>query len=57
MVLVGRDGREFRLGEDEGAKVFRARRVLGALVDVDDVKPRLVAVHRVQNDLRADRRV
>ena len=47
MVLVGRDGRELRLGEDErlellprgGGRVLRAP---------DDVEARLVAVHRVE---------
>lgn len=52
MVLVGRDGREFRLGEDEGTEILRLRRVLVALVNVNDVETRLVSVHGIQDDLQ-----
>ena len=51
MVLVGRDGGEFRLREDERAKVFRLRRVFCPLVDVNNVETRLVAMHGIQYDL------
>ena len=51
MVLVGRDGDEGRLGEDVRAE----GRVLGAeavvLVGLHDVDPRLILVHRIQDDL------
>lgn len=51
MVLVGRDRNEGRLGEDVSAE----GRVLGAeavvLVRLHDVDPRLVLVHRIQDDL------
>lgn len=51
MVLVGRDGDEGRLGEDVGAerRVFGAKAVV--LVGLDDVEPRLVLVHGVENYL------
>lgn len=51
VILVGGDGGEPRLGEDEGAEVLRLRRIFRPLVDVHHVKPRLVAMHRVQYDL------
>ena len=51
VVLVGRDGGEFRLREDERAKVFRLRRVFCPLVDVNNVETRLVAMHGIQYDL------
>ena len=51
MVLVGRDRNEGRLGEDVSAE----GRVLGAeavvLVRLHDVDPRLVLMHRIQDDL------
>ena len=53
MILVGCHGREFRLGEDEGAKVLRLRSVFAPLVDVDNVEARLVAVHGIQYDLHS----
>ena len=51
MVLVGGDRGELGLGEDEGLEVLGGGGVLAGGVDVDDVKPRLVAVHRVQDHL------
>ena len=51
MVLVGGDRGELGLGEDEGLEVFGGGGVLAGGVDVDDVKPWLVAVHRVQDHL------
>lgn len=51
MILIGRDGRELRLWEDERAKVLCLRSVLGPLVDVDNVEAGLVAVHGIQYDL------
>lgn len=54
LVLVGRHRREHRLREDEGAELLRLEveqrgRVLLLL---DDVDPRLVLVHGVQDDLQ-----
>ena len=51
MVLVGSDRGELGLWEDEGLEVLRGGGVLAGRVDVDDVKPRLVTVHRVQDHL------
>ena len=51
MVLVGGDGSELRLGEDERLEVLGQRHVLGLGIDVDGVKTRLILVHRVQNYL------
>lgn len=54
LVLIGRDGGEDRLDEDEGAELLgleveqRGRVVLL----LDDVDPRLVLVHGVQDDLQ-----
>ena len=56
MILVGRHGREFGLGEDEGSEILRLRGVLCPLVDVDHVEARLVSVHGIQNDLQRRRR-
>lgn len=54
LVLVGRHRREHRLREDKGAELLRLEveqrgRVLLLL---DDVDPRLVLVHGVQDDLQ-----
>lgn len=51
MVLIGRNGGEPRFREDERAEVLRLRRVFRPFVDVDHVEPRLVTMHRIQNDL------
>ena len=56
MVLVGGDRHELGLGEDEGPEVLRSGHVFRLRVDVDDVKARLIAVHRVEDDLRTTRR-
>ena len=55
MILVGGDGGELGLGEDEGLEVLRQRDVLRLGVDVDGVKTRLVLVHRVQYNLHHTR--
>lgn len=52
MILVGGDGGEFRLGEHEGAEVLCESGLLRGRVHVHDVEARLVAVHRVQDDLK-----
>lgn len=56
MVLVGRDGSEPGLGEDEGFEFLGECRLCEFRFgrDVHDVEPGLVAVHRVQNDLQGD---
>lgn len=56
LVLVGSDGGEDRLREAEGLNSFSARhrlvwRQFAAEVLPDDVDPRLVLVHGVQDDL------
>lgn len=51
MILIGSYGCEFSLWENERAKVFCLRGVLGSLVDVDNVETRLVAMHGIQYDL------
>ena len=51
MVLVGGDGGELGLGEDEGLEVLRQRHVLRLGVDVDCMETRLVLVHRVEDYL------
>ena len=51
MVLVGGDRGELGLWEDEGLEVLGGGGVLAGGVNIDDVKPRLVAVHRVQDHL------
>ena len=56
MILIGRNGRELCLWEDERAKVFRLRSVFCPLVDVDNVETRLVAVHGIQYDLHNKKR-
>ena len=56
MVLVGGDRHELGLGEDEGPEVLCPGHVFRLRVDVDDVKARLIAVHRVEDDLRITRR-
>lgn len=52
VVLVGRYGDEGRLGEDVGTecRVFGAEAVV--LIGLDDVEPRLVFVHGVENYLQ-----
>ncbi len=52
MVLVGSDGREPGLGEDECLKVLIRVGGLAPRRDVDDVQAGLVPVHRVQDHLR-----
>ena len=52
MILVGGDRCELGLGEDEGLEVLRCVNILSRWVDVDDMKARLVAVHRVQYHLQ-----
>lgn len=51
MILVGRDRYEGGLGENVRAegRVFGAKSVV--LVGLDDVDPRLILVHGVQDDL------
>jgi hypothetical protein len=56
VILIGRNGRELCLWEDERAKVFRLRSVFCPLVDVDNVETRLVAVHGIQYDLHNKKR-
>ena len=56
VVLVGGDRHEFGLWEDEGPEVLRPRHVFRLRVDVHDVEARLVAVHRVEDDLNTTRR-
>lgn len=57
MVLIGRDRREARLLEHEGLVVLlRVFLAVLAWVHVHHVEPGLVAVHGVQNDLRAGQR-
>ena len=51
MILIGGDCSEFRLWENKCAKILCLRGVLCALVDVNDMKTRLVAVHGIQYDL------
>lgn len=51
VILIGRDGRELGLWEDERAKILGLRSVFGPLVDVDNVETGLVAVHGIQYDL------
>ena len=51
MVLVRRDSHELGLREGEGLEVLRLRGVLLPEAVVDDMEPRLVAMHRVQDDL------
>lgn len=58
VILVGRDRNEGGLGENVRAegRVFGAESVV--LVGLDDVDPRLILVHGVQDDLwRSKRRV
>ncbi len=52
MILVGGDRHELGLWEDEGAEVLCLRDVLRLRADVNDVEPRLISVHRVEDDLR-----
>ena len=52
MILLGGDCSEFRLWEDESAKVLFLRGVFCALVDVNDVETRLVVVHGIEYNLR-----
>ena len=56
VILVGCDGHELGLWEDEGSEVLCLRYVLSLRVDVNDVESRLIAVHRVEDDLRTKRR-
>lgn len=56
VVLVGGDGGELGLGEDEGTKVFGAGHVLGLRVDVHHMEARLVPVHGVEDDLAEEPR-
>jgi hypothetical protein len=51
MILIGGDCSEFRLWEDESAKVLCLRGVFCALVDVNNVETRLVAVHGIEYNL------
>ena len=54
LVLVGRYGRENRLGKDVGAELFRFQVAEGSVVAFDathQVHSRLVPVHRVQHNL------
>jgi hypothetical protein len=51
MVLVCRDRHEFGFRKCESLEVLRLRCVLLPRAVKDDVQPRLVAVHRVQDDL------
>lgn len=58
LVLIGRDGGEDGLREDEGAKLLRleVEQRGGVVLLLDDVDPRLVLVHGVQDDLQEDKR-
>ena len=51
MILVRGDRHELGLGEDEGLEVLGGAGVLAPGVDVDHVEARLVAVHRVEDDV------
>lgn len=54
MVLVGGDGGELGLREDEGAEVLGARHVLGFGINVHHMEAGLVPVHRVEDDLAGE---
>ena len=56
VILVGGDRHELGLWEDEGAEVLCLRDVLRLRADVNDVEPRLISVHRVEDDLKTKRR-
>lgn len=51
MVLIGSNSSKFSLGKYKCLEVLSARDIFSLGVDVHDVEPRLVAVHRVQDDL------
>lgn len=53
LVLIGRDGGEDGLGEDEGAELLRleVEQRGGVVFLLDDVNARLVLVHGVEDDL------
>ena len=51
MILVSSHRCELGLGEDDGLEVLGEGGVLPRGVDVDHMEPRLVPVHRVQDDL------
>lgn len=55
VVLIGRDRDEGRLGEDVRAegRVFGAEAVV--FIRLNDVDPRLVLVHRIEDDLSKER--
>lgn len=56
MVLIGRDRNEGSLGEDVGAegRVFGAKAVI--FICLHNVDPRLIFVHRIQDDLERRKR-
>ena len=54
VVLVGGDGGELGLAEEERFEILAATHVLALGVDVDHVEAWLVLVHGVQNDLRGE---
>jgi len=51
MILIGSDGPKTGLVEDERLKVLRQRQVFLLGAHINHVKPRLVAMHGVQNNL------
>lgn len=51
MILVGCDGCKLGFRKNECAEVFGYGGVFSFAVDVDDVEPGLVPVHRVENNL------
>ena len=57
LVLIGRDGGEDGLDEDEGAELLglEVEQRGGVLLLLDDVDPRLVLVHGVEDDLQEDK--
>jgi hypothetical protein len=50
VILVGSNSNELSFWEDEGAE--RRERYIGEVVGLDNVKPRLIAVHRVEYYLK-----
>lgn len=52
LVLISGDGGERRFGENEGAEVEEFALLLDAILrEINDVESRLIAVHRVENNL------
>ena len=54
MILVGSDCHELGFSEDKRPEVFRVRNVLAFVINIHHMEARLVLVHRVENDLKAE---